>query len=63
MFLGQSLSMSRYEVVARRAFWAVSGVGDSGSFSSMTIHSELPVSGLTRSWNWELIARVRRGLR
>lgn len=63
MFLGESLSMSKYDVVAKRGFWEYSGNCSSWSCSSMTTHSELPVSGSSLSWKmrWvdpELMARV-----
>ncbi|KAL4639834.1 hypothetical protein ACB092_03G247100 [Castanea dentata] len=47
---GESLSMSRYDVVAKRGFWELSEICSSCSCSSMTIHSELPVSGSSLSW-------------
>ena len=62
---GVSLSMSKYDVVAKRGFWELLGICSSCSCScsSMTIHSELPVSGSSLSWKarWvdsELMARV-----
>lgn len=62
---GESLSMSKYDVVAKRGFWELFGICSSCSCScsSMTIHSELPVSGSSLSWKarWvdsELMARV-----
>ena len=49
---GESLSMSKYDVVAKRDFWELFGICSSCSCScsSMTIHSELPVSGSSLSW-------------
>jgi len=47
VFLVESLSMSRYDVVARRGWWNWKVC----SSSSMTTHSELPVKGSSLSWN------------
>lgn len=63
LFLGESLSMSKYDVVPKRGLCGISGTCSSWSWSSMTTHSELPVSGSSLSWKtrWvdpELMARV-----
>lgn len=60
LFLVESFSMSKYEVVAKSGFRELS---ETCSSSSMTTHSELPVSGSSLSWKtrWvdpELMARV-----
>lgn len=47
VFLVESLSMSKYDVVARRGWWKVC----SSLSSSMMTHSELPVKGSSLSWN------------
>ena len=52
LFRLESLSMSRYDVVAKSGSLEHSG---SSSLSSMTTHSEFPVSGSSLSWKtrWE----------
>jgi len=51
LFLVSSLSMSKYEVVARSAWLELLKVSSSSLFpSSMMTHSELPVSGSSLSW-------------
>lgn len=63
VFLVESLSMSRYDVVARRGWWNWK-VCSSSLSSSMMTHSELPVKGSNLSWNMrceelELMVAVR----
>lgn len=57
VFLGESLSMSRYDVVARRGWWKLWEKLSSLSLSSITTHSEVPAIGSSLSWNmpWELM--------
>lgn len=47
VFLVESLSMSKYDVVARRGWWKAC----SSLSSSMMTHSELPVKESSLSWN------------
>ena len=63
LFLASSLSMSRYDVVARSALLELFRVSSSLFPSSMMTHSELPVSGSSLSWKTrgvesELMGRV-----
>lgn len=60
LFLQESLSMSRYDVVPKSG-----SLGQSGrsSLSSMMTHSEFPVSGSSLSWKsrWEESELMSRG--